>query len=144
MLSSVFLERFPERQIANRVTVLLRCESIRRGAQDRRAEACSETIRLMTELNEQTPVRAMLLVSGRVQGVGYRAFCVRVATQRRLSGGVKNLDDGRVELEVEGTRDLIHSLVDDLKKGPPAARVTTVQVEWTSATGRYDDFRVRY
>jgi acylphosphatase len=57
---------------------------------------------------------------------------------------VKNLDDGRVELEVEGRRDLILALIGDLKIGPPAARVTTVDAEWTEATGRFEDFLVWY
>ena len=98
----------------------------------------------MTESTAQPPVRARIVVSGRVQGVGYRAFCVRVATQRQLSGGVKNLEDGRVELEVEGKRDLILALIGDLKSGPPAARVAAVDVEWGTATGRFEDFRVWY
>jgi acylphosphatase len=104
----------------------------------------SQAAELMTESTAQPPVRARIVVAGRVQGVGYRAFCVRVATQRRLSGGVKNLEDGRVELEVEGSRDLILALLGDLKTGPPAARVTTVAVEWAEATGRFEDFRVWY
>lgn len=98
----------------------------------------------MTESTAQPPVRARIVVSGRVQGVGYRAFCVRVATQRQLSGGVTNLEDGRVELVAEGKRDLILALVGDLKRGPPAARVAAVDVEWGTATGRFDDFRVWY
>jgi acylphosphatase len=93
---------------------------------------------------EPTTVRATILVAGRVQGVGYRAFTVRVATERGLCGTVRNLDDGRVELDVEGFRDRIESLVADLKTGPPASRVTTVQVEWGTATGRFSDFRIRY
>jgi len=56
-------------------------------------------------------VRAHILVSGRVQGVGYRAFAHRVATQRGLVGGVRNLDDGRVELDVEGDRAVIEALL---------------------------------
>jgi acylphosphatase len=79
-----------------------------------------------------------------VQGVGYRAFTIRVATQRGLVGGVRNTDDGRVELEAEGPKDRILSLIEDLKVGPPASRVTTVQVEWVIATGRQTDFRVWY
>lgn len=98
----------------------------------------------MTESTAQAPVRARIIVAGRVQGVGYRAFCVRVATQRRLTGGVKNREDGRVELNVEGRRDLIVALIGDLKVGPPAARVGAVDVEWTEATGRFEDFRVWY
>ena len=98
----------------------------------------------MTDASDPTAVRARISVSGRVQGVGYRAFAIRVATQRGLVGGVKNTDDGRVELEAEGPQDRILSLIEDLKIGPPASRVTVVQVEWVAATGRQTDFRVWY
>ena len=83
-------------------------------------------------------------MSGRVQGVGYRAFTVRVASERGLVGGVRNREDGRVELEVEGARDRIASLIEALKIGPPASRVTDVRVEWVQATGRQTDFAVWY
>lgn len=86
----------------------------------------------------------MVTVTGIVQGVGYRAFTVRVATQRGLVGNVRNLDDGRVELEVEGPKTSILALLEDLHVGPPAARVTAVQVEWSPATGRHREFQVRY
>jgi acylphosphatase len=98
----------------------------------------------MTDASDPTAVRARISVSGRVQGVGYRAFTIRVATQRGLVGGVRNTDDGRVELEAEGPKDRVLSLIEDLKVGPPASRVTTVQVEWVTATGRQTDFRVWY
>jgi acylphosphatase len=98
----------------------------------------------MAEPIEPATLRARLLVKGKVQGVGYRAFAVRVASQRRLCGGVRNLDDGRVELEVEGPNNQILGLIEDLKDGPPASRVADVEVEWSSAAGRFSDFRVWY
>ena len=98
----------------------------------------------MTEPLESTALRAKLFVKGKVQGVGYRAFAARVASQRGLCGGVRNLDDGRVELEVEGPKDQILILIEDVKIGPPAARVAAVEVEWSPATGRFSDFRVWY
>ena len=79
-----------------------------------------------------------------MQGVGYRAFVFRVASQLGLSGGVRNLDDGRVELEVEGTKEQIARLIEDAKTGPPASRVSAVDVEWSPATGRFSDFHVWY
>ena len=97
----------------------------------------------MSDQTGATAVRAMIYVAGRVQGVGYRAFAWRVATQRNLRGTVRNMDDGRVELEVEGSRGQIETLLEELKVGPPASRVTGVQVEWAAATGRFSDFRVR-
>ena len=97
----------------------------------------------MTDASD-SPVRARISVSGRVQGVGYRAFTVRAATERGLVGGVRNCEDGRVELEAEGAKDQIMSLIAALKVGPPASRVTDVRVEWVSATGRHTDFAIWY
>lgn len=98
----------------------------------------------MTEAGEATTVRARISVSGRVQGVGYRAFTVRAATERGLVGGVRNLEDGRVELEAEGPKDRVLSLIDALQIGPPASRVKSVQVEWVKATGRQTEFHIWY
>jgi len=89
-------------------------------------------------------VRAHILVSGRVQGVGYRAFAHRVASQRGLVGGVRNLDDGRVELDVEGGKAIIEALLLELKVGPPAARVSNLAVEWSPASERFSQFSVWY
>ena len=98
----------------------------------------------MTEPIEPTTLRAKLLVTGKVQGVGYRAFAARIASQRGLRGGIRNIDDGRVELEVEGPKARILDLIEELKIGPPASRVTAVEVEWSPATGRFVDFNVWY
>lgn len=98
----------------------------------------------MTHPTEPVTVRATISVTGRVQGVGYRAFAVRVAAARGLCGTVRNLDDGRVELDVEGPKERIESLMSDLRTGPPGARVTAVGVEWGRATGRFSDFRISY
>ena len=95
----------------------------------------------MTETGEA--VRAKILVSGRVQGVGYRAFTCRMAASRGLTGGVENLDSGQVAVDVEGSRNVLEEFLADLKRGPVGARVTQVQVEWGNATGRYHDFTIR-
>jgi acylphosphatase len=98
----------------------------------------------MAEPIEPAAFRARLLVKGKVHGVGYRAFAVRVASKRGLCGGVRNLDDGRVELEVEGPKDQILILIEDVRTGLPASRVVAVEVEWSPATGRFSDFQVWY
>jgi len=98
----------------------------------------------MTESAAVLPVRAHIMVSGRVQGVGYRAFAARVAVQQGLLGGVRNLDDGRVELDVEGKQAVIEALLHELKAGPPAARVTKIETEWSAATGRFSRFSIWY
>jgi len=98
----------------------------------------------MEDPTQPVPVRAMISVSGRVQGVGFRDFAVRVASTWHVQGTVRNLDDGRVELDVEGVKHRIESMIEELKVGPPASRVSSVDVEWGTATGRFTDFRVRY
>ncbi len=87
-------------------------------------------------------VRAAILVRGVVQGVGFRAFTQAEAARRSLSGGVRNLDDGRVEVQVEGRRDVIETLIEALRIGPRASRVDQVRVEWGDATGRYVGFHI--
>lgn len=98
----------------------------------------------MSESDSGRPVRAHILVSGLVQGVGYRAFAARIATQHGLRGGVRNLDDGRVELDVEGPKTVIETLLLELRAGPPAARVGTIETRWSSPTERYGSFRIWY
>lgn len=84
------------------------------------------------------------MVSGRVQGVGYRSFAAQVAMRHGLLGGVRNLDDGRVELDVEGKKAVIEMLLLELKVGPPAARVTKIATEWGAATERFTSFSIWY
>ena len=100
--------------------------------------------RHMTQSVDESPVRAHILVAGLVQGVGFRAFAARTATRLDLVGGVRNLDDGQVELDVEGRRTVIETLIRELKTGPPAARVTKMEMEWSSAIGRYSHFSIWY
>ncbi|WP_114374375.1 acylphosphatase [Elioraea thermophila] len=75
-----------------------------------------------------------ILVSGRVQGVGFRAFAVREATRLGLDGWVRNLPDGRVEAVAQGGEDAVAQFVCALRRGPVAARVNEVVVEETEAT----------
>ena len=98
----------------------------------------------MTQPADELPVRACIVVHGRVQGVGFRAFAARAAFDLGLLGGVRNLPDGRVELEVEGKRAVIESLEHQLRIGPSAARVMKVESEWRTATGRYAAFEIWY
>ena len=73
-----------------------------------------------------TVVAARLLVSGAVQGVGYRAWTTRAARALGLCGFVRNLDDGRVEIVAQGTASALDSLVSQCGHGPPSARVDDV------------------
>jgi acylphosphatase len=73
------------------------------------------------------------LVSGRVQGVCYRAATAREAARLELSGWAKNLADGRVEVVACGPARGVESLAGWLWKGPPAARVDAVTAEHSDA-----------
>ena len=68
------------------------------------------------------------MISGRVQGVAYRANARRQAMNLSLTGWVKNLRDGRVEVLAEGPAARVDALIAWCKEGPPAARVTSVDI----------------
>jgi len=73
------------------------------------------------------PLTVHLLIEGRVQGVGYRAWCAREAQSRGLSGWVRNLATGGVETVVTGPSDTVVDMLDALWHGPSLARVSTVR-----------------
>lgn len=73
-------------------------------------------------------IRRRLLVGGRVQGVGYRDACARAASGLAVSGYVRNLPDGRVEVVATGSPDAVQQLTDWCRAGPRAARVDEVRV----------------
>ena len=75
-------------------------------------------------------------------GVGYRAFARRLATEAGLGGTVRNLPDGQVEVEAEGPRDVVQSLLAQLRQGPRLACVDDIAVQWEQPTGRETDFRI--
>lgn len=83
--------------------------------------------------NEQK--RFTALVSGRVQGVGYRMFVRKQATDLRLAGQVENLRDGRVEVVAEGERAELELLLVRMRVGPAHAEVSGIDVEWAEASG---------
>lgn len=87
---------------------------------------------------------AEIVVEGRVQGVGYRAFVERRAALLGLVGYVMNLPDGRVRVHVEGDRTVIEALITDLGAGPRLARVERTDVRWLPTTGRFSAFGTRY
>lgn len=88
--------------------------------------------------------RARIVVSGIVQGVGFRFFTVDAARRLGLSGFVRNMDDGSVEVEVEGDEEVIESFTKDLSMGPRAARVSGIRSEPLPPGGRYKGFELRY
>ena len=89
-------------------------------------------------------IRARVLVSGIVQGVAFRAFTQRQALRMKLHGGVRNLDDGRVEAIIEGMKQDVDALIELLRQGPPMARVERVEVEWGQSSDAEHTFQIWY
>ncbi len=104
-------------------------------------ESARGTFRAMTQSGER--VRAHVWITGRVQGVAFRAYTVDEASARGVGGWVRNTPDGRVESVFEGDRAAVEAMIAWCRKGPPAARVSSVDVVWEEPKGERD-FGVRY
>jgi acylphosphatase len=87
------------------------------------------------------PVTRRLVVSGRVQGVGYRAFLTREARAAGVAGWVRNRRDGTVEAVVQGNADAVERVIARARLGPPAGRVDDLQVQ--PAEGGFEGFTTR-
>jgi acylphosphatase len=92
-------------------------------------------IALPCGVSDVEPTRLTVLISGRVQGVGYREFVRRNALDLGLSGYAENLDDGRVEVVAEGARDDLELLLVRLRMGPAHAEVGELESIWGQAGG---------
>ena len=80
-------------------------------------------------------------VRGRVQGVGFRMDAAREAARLGAAGTVRNLWDGTVEADVEGTTEVVEAMLDHLRHGPPSARVDGIDVRRDEPRGA-TDFRI--
>ncbi len=92
----------------------------------------------------EAKARAHLIVSGRVQGVCYRAETQQAASLFGVNGWVRNKPDGTVEAVVEGAAGDVRSLINWCKTGPDISRVAKVAVTWQDYLGEFTEFRVRY
>jgi len=88
--------------------------------------------------------RAHIKVTGRVQGVYYRSTAKEVAVEKRLTGWVRNLPDGSVEIVVEGEKEKIEEFIKWCWKGPPLAIVKNLEVKWEEYKNEFNNFEVRY
>jgi acylphosphatase len=86
--------------------------------------------------------RVRVRISGRVQGVFFRAAAVAEARKLQVHGWVRNRPDGSVELLAEGPRASLDRLISWCGLGPPGAQVSRVQPEWEAFQGEFRDFRV--
>lgn len=93
-------------------------------------------------MGDQRLVCARAIVSGSVQGVGFRQFCLRHAQRLALTGWVRNRWDRKVELVAEGAQTDLEEFLDRIHAGPPAATVRHVDVTWDTATGSFTSFDI--
>jgi acylphosphatase len=84
-----------------------------------------------------------LIVSGRVQGVGYRYFIARSASELDLTGYARNLFNGEVEIYAEGKKEYLEALISKAKTGPPHARVDKASIQWLDFKNKYNNFEIR-
>jgi acylphosphatase len=83
------------------------------------------------------------LISGRVQGVGYRYFARQTAAALGIMGTVKNLPDGRVEIYAKASADILEIFYQELERGPLRSSISTIDSQEVIEPGtQYTDFRI--
>jgi len=88
--------------------------------------------------------RLQAFVSGAVQGVGYRYFAMNAAHELGVTGWVRNLYDGTVQVVAEGPRETLEEFLKHLHRGPHSGRVDDVRFTWFPYQGDFDRFEVRF
>ena len=83
-----------------------------------------------------------IIVTGMVQGVGYRYFIARFCAGLEITGNAKNLWNGDVEIYAEGRDEILKELINKANKGPMHASVKSCKVEWLEFKNKYDNFEV--
>jgi acylphosphatase len=87
-------------------------------------------------------IARLFVVSGRVQGVGFRWFVQELAAVENARGWVRNRPDGSVEALVQGERDSVERIERRIRRGPPAARVERVEVTDVAVDDRLSSFGI--
>ncbi len=83
-----------------------------------------------------------VIVRGFVQGVGFRAYVLRIARLLGLTGYVRNLPSGEVEIHAEGEDEKINDFLNRVRRGP--GRVDDIKIEFLTPTGKFSSFEIRY
>lgn len=96
------------------------------------------------EKRRDMEARVNLKIFGRVQGVGFRFFCVDVARQYGVRGWVRNTNDGAVEITAEGEEANLKSFVAECRRGPHGARVESCREFYGKPTEEFDSFEVTF
>ena len=88
--------------------------------------------------------RVHVFISGKVQGVWFRAYTKEEADRLGVKGWVRNLPDGRVEAVFEGDEEAVEEMVRWCHQGSPMSRVERVEVQEEPYRGEFEDFSIRY
>ena len=99
-------------------------------------------VQVTIEVNQK--MQFYVLISGKVQGVGFRNFTQLNAKQLGINGYAKNLANGKVEVVAEGDKAQLDALVTLLRRGPRYARVDLLEIDERPFTGEYQSFGIRY
>ena len=86
--------------------------------------------------------RAVFVITGRVQGVGFRWYVLQAAGALGLTGEVRNRTDGAVVVEAEGAREALEQLLETAREGPAMAQVGHVDARWSEGDAQFRDFHV--
>ncbi|MEM5871841.1 MAG: acylphosphatase [Candidatus Aenigmatarchaeota archaeon] len=88
--------------------------------------------------------RVHLLISGKVQGVFFRANTRKVANEIGVTGWVRNVPNGMVEVVAEGRKNQLDRLIEFCKKGPEGAKVEDIEINWEKYKGEFKDFEIKF
>src|SRR5512140_3430424 len=98
----------------------------------------------MSDGDPDETIRAHVWVTGRVQGVGFRAYVQQAGSYYQLSGWVRNVGDDQVETVAEGPRQKVEQFVASVSRGPRSAHVQEARVDWETPQSETRGFRVRF
>lgn len=98
----------------------------------------------MEKINPAEWARVHVWVTGRVQGVGFRAFVQESGTVFGLTGWVRNVGYDHVETVAEGPRPVLERFAAAVQTGPRSSLVEEARLEWETPTGEFNRFEVRY
>lgn len=97
----------------------------------------------MLLFSDEMKTAAHIIVQGLVQGVGFRWYVLQQARNLGINGYVRNLYNGKVEIEAEGDRGLLDEFIKSIRIGPRASHVHELQLTWASCSDSYQQFEIR-
>ena len=89
-------------------------------------------------------LQLQIVVSGKVQGVGYRYFAQMKAVQFGITGWVKNRSDGAVEMVTTGTKENLDLFIEEISRGNPFSTVDQIEINEISIAEKYQSFTIKY